>query len=167
MSFKALGQFENIKTVQKLNFLLYLAWTILKDFVSCYVFTKKIFCSISQNMISLYLIKYVKMVSISQKVSEKRTRIKLAVKIYKPTVSFQQSRSTHMHTHTHTHTHTLSLFLSLSLSLSLYIYMYILQSKFQEKSSVNVRQRTYWSTSDYFLNSSYLLISEVSKVKIH
>ena len=40
----------------KLNFLLNLAWTIWKDFVSLYVFTQKIFCSIDQGIIRLFFV---------------------------------------------------------------------------------------------------------------
>ena len=55
-----------LRNVLKLNFFVHLAWTILKDLVSWYVFTQKIFYSIVQGIILPYLVEYIKMLTIFQ-----------------------------------------------------------------------------------------------------
>ena len=53
--------------VLKLNHILYLAWTILKDLVPSYVFTHNIFLFIFLGNVLLYLLKYTKLSIISKR----------------------------------------------------------------------------------------------------
>ena len=58
--------------VLELNFFLDLAWTIFKDLVLWHVFLKMFFYSIIQNMFSLYLTKYIKMLTFPTIISKEK-----------------------------------------------------------------------------------------------
>ena len=84
--------FTNLKiwllfgNVLKLNFLLYLAWTILKVLVSHYVLAQKIFCSI----IIQFFVYYIKNVNYFSATIWYRKRMKLLWKILEVATATQQ-----------------------------------------------------------------------------